>query len=245
MPALDTLLRERADYVQGSRWMPGGRIVGMVTSRQLGTRVYSFVFSLLALRRVTDATNGFRILRSGLLVGPEGRHRPGLALELRARAVRPVQGDPAGLPGGRGPGHRPLPRQGGLHEDARHARLVASVPAGRPAPVGGQAMTFQPDRAFGGRRVLVTGGAGFVGGRAGPQPRRAGRQGDRPRRPVHRPGRDHPDERPVRARLGDRRGASSASSSPTPRSSSTSPPATSSPRRRTPGTTSRRTSAAP
>jgi UDP-glucose 4-epimerase len=26
-------------------------------------------------------------------------------------------------------------------------------------------MTFQPDRAFGGRRVLVTGGAGFVGGR--------------------------------------------------------------------------------
>jgi FlaA1/EpsC-like NDP-sugar epimerase len=26
-------------------------------------------------------------------------------------------------------------------------------------------MTFQPERAFGGRRVLVTGGAGFVGGR--------------------------------------------------------------------------------
>ena len=41
--------------------MPGGRIVGMVTSRQLGTRIYSLVFSLLALRRVTDATNGFRV----------------------------------------------------------------------------------------------------------------------------------------------------------------------------------------
>jgi dolichol-phosphate mannosyltransferase len=71
MPALDMLLREKADYVQGSRWMPGGRIVGMVTSRQMGTRIYSFVFSLLTLRRVTDATNGFRILRSELLSDPK------------------------------------------------------------------------------------------------------------------------------------------------------------------------------
>jgi dolichol-phosphate mannosyltransferase len=69
--ALDTLLREHADYVQGSRWMPGGKIVGMVTSRQLGTRIYSFVFSLLALRRVTDATNGFRIFRSEILADPK------------------------------------------------------------------------------------------------------------------------------------------------------------------------------
>jgi dolichol-phosphate mannosyltransferase len=69
--ALDTLLREHADYVQGSRWMPGGKIVGMVTSRQMGTRIYSSVFSLLALRRVTDATNGFRILRSAILADPK------------------------------------------------------------------------------------------------------------------------------------------------------------------------------
>jgi dolichol-phosphate mannosyltransferase len=38
--ALDTLLGEHADYVQGSRWMIGGRIVGMVSSRQMGTRIY-------------------------------------------------------------------------------------------------------------------------------------------------------------------------------------------------------------
>ena len=69
--ALDTLLRTQADYVQGSRWMPGGGIVGMVTSRQLGTRIYSLVFSVLTLRRVTDATNGFRILRSDLLSDPK------------------------------------------------------------------------------------------------------------------------------------------------------------------------------
>jgi dolichol-phosphate mannosyltransferase len=65
--ALDTLLREHADYVQGSRWMRGGRIVGMVTSRQMGTRIYSVVFSLLTLRKVTDATNGFRIFRTEIL----------------------------------------------------------------------------------------------------------------------------------------------------------------------------------
>jgi glycosyltransferase involved in cell wall biosynthesis len=68
--ALETLLREHADYVQGSRWVAGGRIVGMVTSRQMGTRIYSFVFSLLARRRVTDATNGFRIFRSQILADP-------------------------------------------------------------------------------------------------------------------------------------------------------------------------------
>ena len=70
MAALDTLLREHADYVQGSRWMIGGRIVGMVSSRQMGTRMYSLVFSIIALRRVTDATNGFRIFRSELLADP-------------------------------------------------------------------------------------------------------------------------------------------------------------------------------
>ena len=69
--ALETLLRRNADYAQGSRWMRGGRIVGMVTSRQMGTRIYSVVFSLLALRRVSDATNGFRIFRTAILEDPK------------------------------------------------------------------------------------------------------------------------------------------------------------------------------
>ena len=69
--ALETLLSQHADYAQGSRWMRGGRIVGMVTSRQMGTRIYSFVFSILALRRVSDATNGFRVFRTELLRDPK------------------------------------------------------------------------------------------------------------------------------------------------------------------------------
>jgi dolichol-phosphate mannosyltransferase len=65
--ALNALLAADADYLQGSRWMPGGRVVGNTGGRGLGTRVYSIAFSVLAGRRVTDATNGFRIFRSSIL----------------------------------------------------------------------------------------------------------------------------------------------------------------------------------
>lgn len=68
--ALDTLLARHADYVQGSRWMPGGKVVGNTGGRGLGTRVYSIAFSILAGRRVTDATNGFRVFRSSILSQP-------------------------------------------------------------------------------------------------------------------------------------------------------------------------------
>lgn len=60
-----------ADYVQGSRWMPGGTVVGGNPGRQRGTRIYSTAFSLLAGRHVTDATNGFRIFRSEVLDHPK------------------------------------------------------------------------------------------------------------------------------------------------------------------------------
>ena len=65
--ALDTLLARHADYVQGSRWMQGGRVEGPAGNRAAGTRIYSLVFSALTLRRITDATNGFRILRTAIL----------------------------------------------------------------------------------------------------------------------------------------------------------------------------------
>ena len=65
--AFDALQAAGADYVQGSRWMPGGRVLGGNPGRQRGTRLYSLGFSLLVGRRVTDATNGFRIFRSEIL----------------------------------------------------------------------------------------------------------------------------------------------------------------------------------
>ena len=68
--ALDALVAADADYLQGSRWMPGGKVIGASGGRARGTRIYSTAFSLLAGRRVTDATNGFRIFRSSMLSDP-------------------------------------------------------------------------------------------------------------------------------------------------------------------------------
>jgi glycosyltransferase involved in cell wall biosynthesis len=68
--ALDHLIRANADYLQGSRWMRGGRVEGPAGGRALGTRLYSFLFSILAWRHMTDATNGFRIFRSSILEDP-------------------------------------------------------------------------------------------------------------------------------------------------------------------------------
>lgn len=68
--ALEFLLDRELDYVQGSRWLPGGRVIGAPGGRGPGTRLYSILFSILVGRRVTDATNGFRILRVELLADP-------------------------------------------------------------------------------------------------------------------------------------------------------------------------------
>ena len=68
--ALDALLATGADYAQGSRWVAGGRVEGPTGGRGFGTRLYSAIFSLLVLRRITDATNGFRLFRSSLLADP-------------------------------------------------------------------------------------------------------------------------------------------------------------------------------
>jgi dolichol-phosphate mannosyltransferase len=65
--AFDALLASGADYVQGSRWMAGGRVTGATPGRARGTRFYSAAFSLLVGRRITDATNGFRIFRREML----------------------------------------------------------------------------------------------------------------------------------------------------------------------------------
>lgn len=69
--ALDAALASGANYVQGSRWMRGGRVIGSTGGRGFGTRVYSLAFSLLSLHRVTDATNGFRVFQASMLDDPK------------------------------------------------------------------------------------------------------------------------------------------------------------------------------
>jgi dolichol-phosphate mannosyltransferase len=59
-----------ADLVQGSRFVPGGSFTRMPMKRQLGTRAYSALFSLLLGRRVSDASSGIRAFRCAILDTP-------------------------------------------------------------------------------------------------------------------------------------------------------------------------------
>jgi dolichol-phosphate mannosyltransferase len=57
-----------ADFVQGSRYLGGGRFGNMPRYRVLGTRViHPLVFSIAARKRVTESTNGFRAFRTAVL----------------------------------------------------------------------------------------------------------------------------------------------------------------------------------
>ena len=67
VPALELALAQNADYVQGSRWRRGGKVVGSTRGRLWSTKLYSLLFSIMARRRITDATNSFRLFRSGIL----------------------------------------------------------------------------------------------------------------------------------------------------------------------------------
>jgi dolichol-phosphate mannosyltransferase len=70
VPALETLVDSQVDYVQGSRLIPGGRIIGRTRARVVKLTLYSALVSALAGRRVTDASNGFRLFRAEVLADP-------------------------------------------------------------------------------------------------------------------------------------------------------------------------------
>jgi len=66
IPRLLAPLLAGAEFVQGSRYTDGGEFLRMTLSRKIGTRGYTFLFSLLVRRRVTDASSGFRAIRLSL-----------------------------------------------------------------------------------------------------------------------------------------------------------------------------------
>ena len=66
IPRLLAPLYAGAEFAQGSRYTDGGERLRMTLSRKLGTRGYTFLFSLLVRRRVTDASSGFRAIRLSL-----------------------------------------------------------------------------------------------------------------------------------------------------------------------------------
>ncbi len=68
---LEAIQKEGCDFVQGSRYLPGGAYGEMPFYRLIATRfIHPLLFSLAAGRRVTDSTNGFRAFRLSLLDNP-------------------------------------------------------------------------------------------------------------------------------------------------------------------------------
>ncbi|MDD5657125.1 MAG: glycosyltransferase family 2 protein [Elusimicrobia bacterium] len=82
------------DYVQGSRYAPGGAYGRMPLHRTVLTRAYPWLVRLVTGFPVTDATNGFRAIRSSLLRDPRLRlheawlNRGELEYYLQLQALR-------------------------------------------------------------------------------------------------------------------------------------------------------------
>ena len=60
---LSPILSGEYSFIQGSRRMKGGRVINDRLFRMITTQLYSLLFTLMTVRRITDATNGFRAFR--------------------------------------------------------------------------------------------------------------------------------------------------------------------------------------
>lgn len=67
---ISPVLHEGYDYVQGSRYLPGGAGVRMPLTRRIFNRLYPFMWTALTRKRCTDVTNGYRCYRLGILNDP-------------------------------------------------------------------------------------------------------------------------------------------------------------------------------
>ena len=64
------ILEEGYDYVQGSRFLPGGRRANNPFLRSVFTRVFPYIWSIMTGVRCTEVTNGFRAYRASILEDP-------------------------------------------------------------------------------------------------------------------------------------------------------------------------------
>ena len=68
---VEPIVRDGIDYVQGSRFLPGGTSPNLPLFRRVSIRLLSFLFAVYTRRRCTDVTNGFRAYRLAMLDDPE------------------------------------------------------------------------------------------------------------------------------------------------------------------------------
>jgi dolichol-phosphate mannosyltransferase len=68
---LDPIAAGLADFVQGSRFLkPAANFGAMPVYRRVATRIHPLIFSLVARRKVTESTNGFRAIHRRVLTDP-------------------------------------------------------------------------------------------------------------------------------------------------------------------------------
>jgi dolichol-phosphate mannosyltransferase len=67
---LQPIAEGRADYVQGSRYLPGSRRDHTPLFRLVMVKVHALFLSVLVRRRITDALEGFRAIRLSILDDP-------------------------------------------------------------------------------------------------------------------------------------------------------------------------------
>ncbi len=66
-PVLDKLKEDESYFIQGSRRLKGGETVNAPLFREITTRLYSAVFTILTGKRITDGSNGFRAFYLSIL----------------------------------------------------------------------------------------------------------------------------------------------------------------------------------
>lgn len=64
---VDPILSGECDYVQGSRYMPGGRAVHTPLFRGIFSRLYPSIWTIVTGKKCTDVTNGFRAYKLSIL----------------------------------------------------------------------------------------------------------------------------------------------------------------------------------
>lgn len=71
IPKLLEAIKEGYDFVQGSRYLPGGVYGNMPFYRRVATKIHPLLFSIAAGKWVTDSTNGFRAIRLSIFSNKE------------------------------------------------------------------------------------------------------------------------------------------------------------------------------
>lgn len=69
---IEPIAQNQADFVQGSRYLKGGKYGNMPFYRFWATRyIHPLLFSFISRQKITDSTNGFRAIRSEILRNTE------------------------------------------------------------------------------------------------------------------------------------------------------------------------------